>query len=142
MCVFLLTALGHKEPLELVGGNQQNRELDCPENQVADHALGGDADALRDVVGDVQIGRPDGSDDLGHGGGSSIGLDGMPEERGDGTDDDSEATGVEAEAGPHGHGEGNVQPGADHSVEDKRDRAGQAAKDDADDSLTPNEKSE
>lgn len=49
------TALGHKEPLQLVGWDQQNGELDRPEDEMADHALGRDADALRDGVGDVKV---------------------------------------------------------------------------------------
>ncbi len=96
-----------------------------------------DADALGDVVRDVEVGRPDGTDDLGHGGGASIRLDGMPEECGDGSGDDGEAREVPAEGGPHGHGEGDVKTGADHAVEDQGNGADQAAEDDADNSLTP-----
>ena len=61
------TGLEDEEPLELVRGDEQDGELNAPEDQVADHALGRDTDALGDVVRDVKVRGPDGADDLSHG---------------------------------------------------------------------------
>lgn len=136
------TALGNEEPLELVGRDKKNRELDTPEDEMADHALSGDANALWDVVRDVEVRGPDRSDDLGHGSGARVGLDGMPEQGGDGTDDDSEPGEVPAEGGTDGNGVWGVEPSADHTVEHEGNGAHQATEDDADDSLTPREVSQ
>jgi hypothetical protein len=134
---WLHTALGNKEPLELVGWDEQNGELQGPEEQVADHPLCGDADALRDVVGDVEVGGPDGTDDLSHGRRPSVCLDGVPEQGGDGTSDNGESREVPAERSTSGNGEGDVEPGANDTVEDERDSAGQTTEDDAYDCLAP-----
>ena len=131
------TGLEDEKPLELVRRDEQDRELDAPEDQVADHALGRDTDALGDVVRDVQVGRPDGTDDLRHGRRARVGLDGMPEEGCDSSGDDGEAGEVPAEGGAHGHGEGDMETSTDHAVEDQGNGADQTAKDDADDSLAP-----
>jgi len=132
-----LTALGNEEPLELVGRDEEDRELNTPEDEMADHALGGDANALRDVVGDVEIGGPDGADYLSHSGRSSIRLYGVPKQGSDGTNDDGEPREVPAERGTDGDRVGDVEASTNHAVENERDGADQAAKDDADNGLAP-----
>lgn len=131
------TALGNEEPLELVGRDEEDGKLDTPKDQVADHALGCDADALRDMVRDVKVGWPDGPDDLGHGSRAGVGLDSMPEKGRDGTSDNGESREVPSERRTNGDWVGNVEPSTDHTVEDQRYGADQASKDDADNGLAP-----
>lgn len=104
---------------------------------MADHLLRRDPHRLRYVVRNVQIRGPDRTDDLRHGRGAGVRLDGVPEEGGDGAGDDGELGEMPAEGGAHGDGEGDVQAGADGSVEDEGDSTDEAAEDDADDGLAP-----
>ena len=117
--------------------DKQDRELHTPKDQMADHALRSDTHTFRNVVGDIKVRRPNRADDLCHGGRPGVGLNSVPEEGSDGTSDDGEAREVPAKGCTHGNGKRDVELGADHAVEDKRDSADQTAKDDAHHRLTP-----
>lgn len=60
--------------------SEEDGELNTPENEVRDHLLRCYADRFRDVVGDIEKAWPDGSNDLSHGRGTGVGLNGVPEE--------------------------------------------------------------
>lgn len=120
-----------------MGRNQQDGELNRPEYEVTDHLLCRDANRLGYVVGDIEVGRPDRANNLGHGRTSGIRLDGVPKQGGDGSGDDSELGKVPAEGRSHGDGEGNVESSSHGAVEDERNCADQAAEDDAYNSLAP-----
>lgn len=75
---------------------------------MGDHLLGCDADGFGDVVRDVEVGWPDGSDALRECGRTGVCLDGVPEERGYEAYHDSEAREVPAERGAHGYWERDV----------------------------------
>ena len=120
-----------------MGRGEQDWKLDRPEDKVADHLLGRDADGLWDVVGDIEVRRPNCADALSHGCGSGIGLNGMPKERSNHADNDGEAGKVPSEGGAHGDREGNVEASADNTVEDEGYCAADRSKDDAVYSLAP-----
>lgn len=61
----------------------------------------------------------------------------MPEQGSDSSGDNSEAREVPAEGCTDGHWVGDVEPGADHTVENERDGTNKTTEDDAYDSLTP-----
>ncbi|KAB5533383.1 hypothetical protein GE09DRAFT_359817 [Coniochaeta sp. 2T2.1] len=131
------TALGKKESLQFMRRDQQDGELHQPEDTLAHYALRRNAYVVGYMVRDVEIGRPDGPDDLRHGRGPGVGLDDVSEQGGDAAGDDGEPREVPAEQGAHGHGERDVQTGADDAVQDNRDGAHQAAEDDGYDGLAP-----
>ena len=60
--------LEHKEPAQFMGGNEQDRKLHTPEEEVGYHLLRSNASGLGQVVRDVEIRGPDSSDHLSHGG--------------------------------------------------------------------------
>ena len=101
------------------------------------HLLGRNPNGFRDVVWNVEIGGPDGSDTLRHGCRPSVGLDGVPEERSHQTYNDCEAAEVPSKGGTHGNGEGHMKTSADDTVEDKRYSADYATEDDAVDCFSP-----
>ena len=104
---------------------------------MGDHLLGRDADGLWNVVGDVEIRWPDCADALSHGSRSGVGLNSVPEECSDHTDDDGEAGEVPTEGGAHCDGEGNVEASTDHTVEDEGNGAADGSEDDTVDGLAP-----
>jgi hypothetical protein len=120
-----------------VGWDQENGELHSPEYEMTDHLLGGDSNGFRDVIWDVKIRRPNGSNDLSHCCGTGVGLDCVPEERGDGTNNNGESREIPPKGCTHRNGERNMESGTDHTIEDQRDSAYQAAKNDTDNRLSP-----
>lgn len=82
-----------------------------------------DSNGLWDVVGDVKIGRPDGSDHLGDSSRAGVRLNGVPEESSSHANDDSEFGKVPAERGAHGNREGYVETSSKYTIEDKRNGA-------------------
>ncbi len=98
--------------------DQEQRELDDPEQEVAAHALRGDARRLREAVGNVGVRRRDGGEHDGEALGAVGALNTQPEHGQDGTADDAEVTKVESK-GPGGEdGEGDMQLGTDGTVQD------------------------
>ena len=86
--------LEDEEPLQLVWWCEEDRELDGPEDQVRNHLLGCYPDAFRNVIWDVEVGGPDGSDHLRYCCGAGIGLDCVPEESRCHADNDGESSKV------------------------------------------------
>lgn len=132
-----LTDLGHEEPLELVGRNQENGKLNEPKDQVAEHLLRRHTNAFGYGVGNVQVGGPDGADHLGHGGRAGIRLNGVPEEGGDGSSDDGKLGEVPSKRGSGGDGVRDVQTSSDEAVEDEGDGADKTAEYDGDNGFSP-----
>lgn len=97
--------------------DEENGELDGPEDKMADHALGRDADTIWDMIRDVEVRGPDGANDLCHGRRAGVCLNGMPEQRRDGTGDNGKAREVPAERGADGNGIGDMQASTDHTVQ-------------------------
>ena len=120
-----------------MGRDEQNGELHHPEDQVADHLLRSNADAIGDVVRDVEVRWPDGPDDLSHSCGASVCLDGVPEESRDGSRDNCEAGEVPATGSPHCNRERDVESGTDDAVEDEWHGAHKTTEDDTDNSFAP-----
>lgn len=116
---------------------EKNWELDGPKDEVADHLLGRDADGLRDVVGDVEIRWPNCADALSHGCGSGVGLNGVPKECSNHTDNNGEAGKVPSEGRAHCDREGNVETSTHNTVENEGNCAADGSKDDTVDSLAP-----
>ena len=90
------TSLENEKPLQLMRWSQQDWKLNSPKDQMRYHLLSSDANGLRDMIGDIEIRRPDGTNHLGHCGGTGISLDCVPEESSDSTDNDCEAREVPA----------------------------------------------
>lgn len=134
-----LTKLKDEEPLKLMWRSKQDRKLDRPEDDMADHLLSGDPNRCRDMVGDVKIGRPDSTNALSHCCRSSVGLNSMPEERSSHSYDDGETSEVPAEGRLHSHGEGYVKTGSKNTVQDQWHSAAKTSEDDADNGLTPSQ---
>ena len=73
-----LTNFEDEEPLEFVWGCKQDRELNRPEDEMADHLLSGNADRFWNVVGNIKVRWPDCTDTLGHCSRSGVCLNSMP----------------------------------------------------------------
>ena len=71
-----------KEPFQLVRRCQQDRELDRPEDEVGEELLAGNSCALGQVIRQIQVRWPNGTDDLSHGSRTGVCLNSMPKERG------------------------------------------------------------
>lgn len=121
-----------------MGGNQQNWELDRPEDDMANHLLGSYTYTLGYGVGNIEVRGPNCANHLGHGRRTSVGLDRMPEECSNGSNDHSEPRKVESHRRSHCDREGNMQACADHTIEDQWHCAHKTAENDADHCLTPN----
>lgn len=126
-----LTSLEDEEPLKFVWGREKDRKLDSPKDEMAKHLLGCNADSFGNVIGDIQIRGPNRSDHLSHSSGTSISLDGVPEQGSNHTDDDSETGKVPSKRRSQGDGEGNMEFCSNTAIENKGYGADKAAEDDA-----------
>lgn len=129
------TKLENEEPLQLVRRSEKNRELNRPENQMANHLLGGDTNTVWDVVGNIEVAGPDRSDHLRDGSRPSVGLNGVPEESCGHPGDDCESRKVPSERGSNCHWERNMETSSHDTVQDQRYGTAKRTEDDADDGL-------
>lgn len=111
--------------------------MNRPEDEVANHLLGSDANTFRYMIWDVQIRGPYRANTLGHRRGSGVGLNGVPEEGSDHTNDDGEAGEVPSKGGPHCNRERHMKTSTNNTIEYERDGTANGSKDDTVHSLAP-----
>ena len=113
---FRRTSFEDEEPLKFMWRRKKNWKLDSPKDEVADHLLSGNTDCFWDMIGDIKEGWPNRTDHLGHCGGASISLNGMPEQGRNHTNHDGEAGEIPTERRSQSHRERNMKLSSNATV--------------------------